>query len=190
MEEKEKEFEAQADTDTEKKSEEMIPQSQVGGIVAKETKQAVEKLLKELGVEDVKSAKEGLKLFKEQQEAQKTELQKALDTAEDYKTKAEKAMERVKNTEIDTGARDILKEMEVDTKHLRTILKLADLEGVYGDELDAEKLKLAINKTIEEELPMLINDENHEKIGKEKGTEKKMELGSSEFLDAYKKMKK
>lgn len=188
MEEKEIDQKGQTDTGAEK-SEEMIPQSQVGGIVSKAEKSAIEKTLKELGVEDVKSAKEGLRLFKEQQEAQKTELQKAQEERDLYKTKVEEAMERVKRTEIETGARDVLKELEIDSKHTKTILKLADLNDVYGDELDTEKLKLAINKTIEDELPMLIND-NHEKIGNEKGKDKKLEVGSNEYLEAYKRMKK
>ena len=56
-------------------------QKDVNNLVAKETKKAVEKLLKELGVEDVKSAKEGLSKFKEIQEAQKARLRQGEKTA-------------------------------------------------------------------------------------------------------------
>jgi hypothetical protein len=51
-------------------------QDDVNNIVAKEAKKAQEKLLKQLGIEDFNSAKEGLQKFKEWQESQKTEAQK------------------------------------------------------------------------------------------------------------------
>lgn len=51
-------------------------QEDVNGIVAKEAKKAQEKLLKQLGIDDFKSAKEGLTKFKEWQESQKSESEK------------------------------------------------------------------------------------------------------------------
>lgn len=51
-------------------------QDDVNNIVAKEVKKAQEKLLKQLGIEDFNSAKEGLQKFREWQESQKTEQQK------------------------------------------------------------------------------------------------------------------
>jgi hypothetical protein len=51
-------------------------QEDVQNIVAREAKKAQEKLLKQLGIEDFNSAKEGLQKFKEWQESQKTEAQK------------------------------------------------------------------------------------------------------------------
>ncbi|MGG3958415.1 hypothetical protein ABEV20_04005 [Bhargavaea massiliensis] len=51
-------------------------QEDVNNIVAREAKKAQEKLLKQLGIEDFNSAKEGLQKFKEWQESQKTEAQK------------------------------------------------------------------------------------------------------------------
>jgi hypothetical protein len=51
-------------------------QDDVNNIVAKEVKKAQEKLLKQLGIEDFNSAKEGLQKFREWQDAQKTEAQK------------------------------------------------------------------------------------------------------------------
>lgn len=51
-------------------------QEDLNGIVAKEAKKAQEKLLKQLGVEDFNSAKEGLAKLKEFQDAQKTEAEK------------------------------------------------------------------------------------------------------------------
>jgi hypothetical protein len=51
-------------------------QDDVNNIVAKEVKKAQEKLLKQLGIDDFNSAKEGLQKFREWQESQKTEAQK------------------------------------------------------------------------------------------------------------------
>lgn len=70
--------ETQTDTDTDKKSEEekVYKQQDVNNIVAKESKKATEKLLKELGIEDFDNAKDGLAKFKKWQEDQKTEEQK------------------------------------------------------------------------------------------------------------------
>ena len=51
-------------------------QDDVNNIVAKEVKKAQEKLLKQLGIDDFNSAKEGLQKFREWQDAQKTEQQK------------------------------------------------------------------------------------------------------------------
>jgi hypothetical protein len=51
-------------------------QEDVNNIVAREIKKTQEKLLKQLGIDDFNSAKEGLQKFKEWQESQKTEAQK------------------------------------------------------------------------------------------------------------------
>ncbi|BBW97232.1 hypothetical protein ACPVTF_04130 [Geobacillus icigianus] len=59
-----------------KEPEKSFTQDDVNNIVAKEVKKAQEKLLKQLGIEDFNSAKEGLQKFREWQESQKTEQQK------------------------------------------------------------------------------------------------------------------
>jgi hypothetical protein len=51
-------------------------QEDVNNIVAREVKKTQEKLLKQLGIDDFNSAKEGLQKFREWQDAQKTEAQK------------------------------------------------------------------------------------------------------------------
>jgi hypothetical protein len=63
-------------TQQEQQQEKMLSQSDVSNLVAKETKKAQEKLLKQLGIEDFNSAKDGLSKFREWQESQKTEAQK------------------------------------------------------------------------------------------------------------------
>jgi len=57
-------------------------QEDVNNIVARETKKATEKLLRQLGIEDFENAKEGLKKFKEWQDSQKTEAQKQAERLE------------------------------------------------------------------------------------------------------------
>ena len=57
-------------------------QEEVNGLVSKESKKAIEKALKDLGVEDFKTAKEGLSKFKEMQDSQKTEAQKLQEQLE------------------------------------------------------------------------------------------------------------
>lgn len=60
----------------EPKPEKTLTQSEVNKLIAKEAKKAQEKLLKQLGVEDFNSAKDGLAKFKEWQDSQKTEAEK------------------------------------------------------------------------------------------------------------------
>lgn len=57
-------------------------QDDVNAIAAKEAKKATEKLLKQLGVTDFKTAKDGLEKFKEITDAQKTDAQKAIEKAQ------------------------------------------------------------------------------------------------------------
>jgi hypothetical protein len=64
-----------------KKQDKSFSQEDVNNLVAREAKKATEKLLKQLGVTDFKTAKEGLDKFKEIQDSQKTDVQKALERA-------------------------------------------------------------------------------------------------------------
>lgn len=54
-------------------------QEDVNGVVAKEVKKAQEKMLKSLGFEDIKGAKDGLQQLKEWQDSQKTESEKQIE---------------------------------------------------------------------------------------------------------------
>src|SRR5690554_4838837 len=54
----------------------VFSQEDVNNLVAREVKKAQEKLLKQLGIEDFNSAKEGLQRFREWQESQKTEAER------------------------------------------------------------------------------------------------------------------
>ena len=70
------------ETDTATETAEETPentftQEDVNNLIAKETRKQQEKLLKQLGVNDFKDAKEGMKKLKEFQESQMTEQEKA-----------------------------------------------------------------------------------------------------------------
>lgn len=66
--------------------EKMLPQSDVNNLIAKETKKTQEKLLKQLGIEDFDSAKDGLAKFREWQESQKTEQEKQAELLKNLET--------------------------------------------------------------------------------------------------------
>lgn len=68
-------------------SEKNFTQEDVNNIVAKEAKKAQEKLLKQLGIDDFKNAKEGLQKFREWQESQKTEAEKQAERLQELETK-------------------------------------------------------------------------------------------------------
>ena len=146
-------------------------QEDVNNLVAKESKRAVEKLLKELGVEDVKSAKEGLSKFKEIQDAQKSDYDKALETIEKQAKEIDMYKAEKKSREEIDSIKSILKEKNIDEKYAKTIKKL------MTDEISEE----SVMATIEEELPMLLNVETV-KIGTEK-KENKPSSSISDYLD-------
>lgn len=72
-----------------KESEKMVAQSDVNNIVAKERKQAVEKALKDLGIDDFDNAKDGIQKMKQWQESQKTEQEKLQDDLKKYRKESE-----------------------------------------------------------------------------------------------------
>lgn len=162
------------------KTEEMIPQSQVGGLIAKTKKEAIEDLLKDLGVEDVKSAKEGITRLKELQDAQKTEAEKLAEENARLSKERDEALTLVRQSKIERVLDEVLKELTIDTKYNKTILKLADLGEL--EDITNEIMKPIIEKVIEEELPMLINNDKI-KIGAEKPEDTKVVSGAKEYLD-------
>lgn len=70
------------DSDNSKPKSKTFTQDDVNNIAAREAKKATEKILKQLGVTDFKTAKDGLDKFKEIQDAQKTDAQKAVERAQ------------------------------------------------------------------------------------------------------------
>lgn len=64
------------------KEEKTFKQEDVNNIVARESKKATEKLLKDLGVENFDNAKEGLQKFRQWQDEQKSEQEKTAERLE------------------------------------------------------------------------------------------------------------
>ncbi|WP_438310814.1 hypothetical protein [Sporosarcina sp. FA9] len=64
-------------------------QDDVNNLIARETKKQQEKMLKDLGIEDFKGAKEGLAKLKEYQDAQKTEAEKQSEALKALETERE-----------------------------------------------------------------------------------------------------
>jgi len=86
-------------TQPEQQKEKLFTQEDVNNLIARETKKAQERLLKQLGIEDFNSAKEGLQKFREWQESQKTEAEKQaerLKTLETEKTELSAENEKLK----------------------------------------------------------------------------------------------
>lgn len=79
-------------------------QEDVNKIAAKEAKKATEKLLKQLGVTDFNSAKDGLKKFKEYQDSQKTEAQKAEERAKELEKENATVLSRAETLEAELTA--------------------------------------------------------------------------------------
>ena len=71
-----------AENQSENNVEKTFTQKDVNNLVARESKSAQEKLLKDLGIEDFENAKDGLKKFQEWQESQKTEAEKQAEALE------------------------------------------------------------------------------------------------------------
>lgn len=72
--------------------EKTFTQAEVNAMMAKEKEQGRKSILKELGVEDIKNAKQGLEDYKKYLESQKTDLEKAQDAAREAE-KSRKALE-------------------------------------------------------------------------------------------------
>ena len=78
--------------------EKTFTQSEVNVMMAKEKDQGRKAILKELGVEDVKNAKDALDKYKEYLESQKTDLQKAQDAAAETEKNRKLLEEELANT--------------------------------------------------------------------------------------------
>src|SRR5690606_5619777 len=78
--------EQETGTAPEKAEEKLFRQEDVNNIVAREAKKAQEKLLKQLGIDDFDSAKEGLEKFREWQESQKSEAEKQAERLQKLET--------------------------------------------------------------------------------------------------------
>lgn len=151
--------------------EKTFTQEQVNGIAAKESKKAQENLLKELGVEDFESAKDGLQKLKEWQESQKTEAEK--------KEEALKA----KDDEIN----------EYKSKHETTLaensaLKLGVISEYLEDVITLAKAKVSEQVTMDEAMKEVVEKYPHftEKEIIEEPAKPKFIVGGNPSVDTEK----
>lgn len=96
-------------------------QEDVSGLVAKETKKAQEKMLKQLGITDFSTAKEGMQKYNEWVESQKTDQQRKEDELATYQTQAQQAEEKAALLESKLAAF----ELNVNADDLEDVLVLA-----------------------------------------------------------------
>ena len=96
-------------------------QEDVNALLKKEKESAKKALLKELGVEDAKSAKEGLAKYKEILDKDKTETQKAQDTA----NAAEKAKQEAENRALLAEAKVEVLSAGCKPEYLEDVITLA-----------------------------------------------------------------
>jgi len=73
-------------------------QEEVTGMITKESRKNMEKLLKDLGIENVDDAKDGLLKLKEYQDGQKTDNEKLLSKIGEYET-----LQGTNKTELETA---------------------------------------------------------------------------------------
>lgn len=159
-------------------------QEELNGIVAKESKSAVEKILKELGVEDVKGAKDGLSKLKELRDKDKTELEKATERIKQLEAENQANHLKVLAREQEDSIHNALKSLEYDPSYAKTVFKLADLSNV--DLQDADKVKEIVEKTIQDYLPNVAKQPEDFGAGKK---EKEKPDPTNPYVAAFKKMK-
>lgn len=130
----------QSGDDDSKKKRNNFTQEDVSNIAAKEAKKAREKILKQLGVKDVKSASEALKEFNKQKDANKTEQQKMADRAKALEEENNGLLSKTQELEAKVSA--MTKGVKSDS--LDDVIALA---GKYVD--DDTDMDAAIDKVVE-----------------------------------------
>nr|DAI29147.1 MAG TPA: Major capsid protein [Caudoviricetes sp.] len=92
------------ESQTQEQSIKTFTQEEVTGLVAKESKKAQEKIFKDLGFENFKSAKEGLQQLKEWKDSQKSEAEKQSEALAVKEKELELALSDKKNLEAKLSA--------------------------------------------------------------------------------------
>ncbi len=85
-------------------AEKTFTQRDVNNLVARESKAAQEKLLKDLGIEDFENAKDGLAKFKEWQDSQMTEAEKQSEALREAQTQLEETTSKIERLEAEREA--------------------------------------------------------------------------------------
>lgn len=121
-------------------SEKMLTQKEVNDLIARETRKAQEKLLKQLGVKDLKSAKDGLEKFRKMQEEQMSEQERIALRAKELEQEKEQLSTQVSTLNAQLAA---LK-ADVNPDSLDDVIVLAN--ALVDENTDVEA---AINKVLE-----------------------------------------
>ena len=167
-------------TPTEEKNEEkLLTQAEVDELIKDRLAREKNKFAKDLGIgEDFDKSK--YDEYKKFVESQKTEADKLAEKNAQLEKERDEALKEVRNSKIERITDNVLKELSIDTKYSKTVLKLANFADIQ--DISNETLKPIIEKTINEELPMLINEEKT-KIGADKPEDKKIVSGAKDYLD-------
>lgn len=105
-------------------------QEEVNGFVAKEAKKAQEKLFRELGFDDIKSAKDGMNRLKEWQESQKTEQDKITERLQELESSNGSLAQQKAELEAKLAAVSL----GVDTDSMDSVITLA--KAMVNEEVD------------------------------------------------------
>lgn len=165
-------------------TEKVLTQREVNDLIARETRKAQEKLLKQLGVKDLKSAKDGLEKFRQMQEEQMSEQERIALRAKELEQEKEQLSTQVSTLNAQLAA---LK-ADVNPDSLDDVIVLAN--ALVDENTDVEA---AINKVLEkyphfkkqQPEPQTTEEDKKPKFstGKHK-TETKSEL--DKWLEAFK----
>ncbi|PEU16823.1 MULTISPECIES: hypothetical protein [unclassified Bacillus (in: firmicutes)] len=117
-------------------------QEDMNNVAAKEAKKAQEKLLKQLGIEDFNSAKDGLAKFREWQDSQKSEQDKLNEQLTTYQTQAKESENTIFSLQAENAA---IKAGITEEKNLNAVITLAKTK--VSDDVDITK---AIEMVVEE----------------------------------------
>lgn len=163
----------------EKKEEKLLTQAEVDELIKDRLAREKNKFAKDLGIgEDFDKSK--YDEYKKFVESQKTEADKLAEKNAQLEKERDEALKEVRNSKIERITDNVLKELSIDTKYSKTVLKLANFADIQ--DISNETLKPIIEKTINEELPMLINEEKT-KIGADKPEDRKPTSGVKDYLD-------
>jgi hypothetical protein len=165
-------------TPTEKVEEKLLTQKEVDDIVKDRVLREKTKFAKDLGIGE-EFDKSKYEEFKKYLESQKTEAEKLAERNVELEAQLNLTKQEARQVRIERELDDILKELGIDTRYAKTILKLTDLASI--EEISKENLKPVIENTINEELPMLVKSETI-KVGAEP-KETKVVSGAQDYLE-------
>lgn len=117
-------------------------QEDMNNVAAKEAKKAQEKLLKQLGIEDFNSAKDGLAKFREWQDSQKSEQEKLNEQLTSYESQVKESENTIFSLKAENAA---IKVGITEEKNLNAVITLAKTK--VSDDIDITK---AIEMVVEE----------------------------------------